>query len=71
VDRQRVDAPVSEEQDAVDEDGNVIETPPPPSPAPGANTADAAITPEIKRYVKIRRPQGFRRSGVGPEDGRR
>jgi hypothetical protein len=61
----RVDASVAE-QDAVDEDGNVIQTPPPGSAAPGTNTADALISngPEIKRYVTIRKPQGFRRSGA-------
>ena len=61
-----VEAPVSEEQDLVDGEGNVIEMRPPPSPALRTNTADEVINdaPEIKRYVAIRRPQGFRRSGA-------
>jgi hypothetical protein len=59
VDRQRVDASVCEEGSVVDEEGNVIETPPPPNPAPGANTADAVISngPEFKRRIAIRKPQ--------------
>jgi hypothetical protein len=61
VDRQRVDPPVLEEGESVDIDveGNVIETPPPGSPAPATNTADAVSSnaPEIKRYIAIRKPQ--------------
>jgi hypothetical protein len=54
---QHVDAPVSQEQDVVDQEGNVIETPPPQSEAPGANTPDALISNAPKRYVVIKKPQ--------------
>ena len=55
----RVNTPVSEEQEAVDEEGNVIEMSPPPTPAPATNTADAVISngPEFKRRIAIRKPQ--------------
>ena len=58
----RVDTPVCTEDESVDidEKDNVIEMPPPPGSAPGTNTADAVISNAPKRYVTIRRPQGFR-----------
>jgi hypothetical protein len=59
VDRQRVDPPVYEEGESVDidQEGNVIETPLPESPAPSTNTADALISNAPKRYVVIKKPQ--------------